>query len=110
MADSAHCVLSSRVEKGGAVAVHCNAGCPGGQSRKNVLARGEGCAKSRSESATPLLCLARYPRTRLIFGHGSKSFSSHPTQKLSGGGPRCIQNAPPAVRWSDLLGPMVLGF
>src|SRR4029077_6392175 len=43
MADGPHCVLSSRVENGGVVAVHCNAGCPGGQSRKNVLARGGVC-------------------------------------------------------------------
>jgi hypothetical protein len=28
------------VEIGGVVAVHCYAGCPGGQSRKNVLAVG----------------------------------------------------------------------
>jgi hypothetical protein len=42
MAEGAHCVLSLRVEKGGVIAVPCNAGCPGGQSRKNVLARGGG--------------------------------------------------------------------
>src|SRR5215471_13813821 len=43
MADGAHRVGSSGIEKGGVVAVHVIAGCPGGQSRKNVLARGEVC-------------------------------------------------------------------
>jgi hypothetical protein len=33
----------SRVEKGGVVAIHFIAGCPGGQSRKNVLAHGGVC-------------------------------------------------------------------
>ncbi len=33
----------SGVEKGGVVAVHFIAGCPGGQSRKNVLAHGGVC-------------------------------------------------------------------
>ena len=32
---------SLKVEKSGVVAVHYNAGCPDGQSRKNVLAVGE---------------------------------------------------------------------
>jgi hypothetical protein len=32
-----------RVEKGGVVAVDYYAGCPGGQSRKNVLAVGGVC-------------------------------------------------------------------
>jgi len=40
MADGAHRVLRFRVEISGVVAVHVIAGCPGGQSRKNVLARG----------------------------------------------------------------------
>jgi len=40
MADGAHCVLSIAVEKSGVVAVHYYAGCPVGQSRKNVLAVG----------------------------------------------------------------------
>src|SRR5215467_7161663 len=43
MADGAHRVGSSGIEKGGVVAVHVIAGCPGGQSRKNVLACGEVC-------------------------------------------------------------------
>jgi hypothetical protein len=33
----------SGVEKGGVVAIHFIAGCPGGQSRKNVLAHGGVC-------------------------------------------------------------------
>ena len=40
MADGAHRVRSSGIEKSGVVAVHCYAGCPDGQSRKNVLAVG----------------------------------------------------------------------
>jgi len=40
MAGGAHRVLSFRVEKSGVVAVHINAGCLDGQSRKNVLALG----------------------------------------------------------------------
>jgi hypothetical protein len=40
MADGAHRALSSAVEKSGVVAVHYYAGCPDGQSRKNVLAVG----------------------------------------------------------------------
>ena len=37
MADGAHRVLAFRVEKSGVAAVHYYAGCPDGQSRKNVL-------------------------------------------------------------------------
>jgi len=40
MADGAHWRPQSGIEKSGVVAVHYYAGCPGGQSRKNVLARG----------------------------------------------------------------------
>ena len=40
MADGAHYFVASRVEKSGVVAVHYYAGCPSGQSRKNVLAVG----------------------------------------------------------------------
>ena len=43
MADGAHRERGYRVEKGGVVAVHYYAGCPSGQSRKNVLAVGGGC-------------------------------------------------------------------
>ncbi|HYL96149.1 MAG TPA: hypothetical protein VET69_10120, partial [Terriglobales bacterium] len=40
MADGAHRVGSSEIEKSGVVAVPVSAGCPDGQSRKNVLAMG----------------------------------------------------------------------
>jgi transposase len=43
MADGAHRVRSSGIEKSGVAAVHYDAGCPGGQSRKNVLAHGGVC-------------------------------------------------------------------
>src|SRR5262245_24724282 len=43
MADGPRWEVSCGVEKLGVVAVHVNAGCPGGQSRKNVLARGGVC-------------------------------------------------------------------
>ena len=43
MADGAHRVIACRVEKSGVIAVHVIAGCPDGQSRKNVLARGGVC-------------------------------------------------------------------
>jgi hypothetical protein len=36
-------VRSYEIEKSGVVAVHVVAGCPGGQSRKNVLAHGGVC-------------------------------------------------------------------
>jgi hypothetical protein len=40
MAEGAHRFVALRVEKNGVVAVHYYAGCPDGQSRKNVLAVG----------------------------------------------------------------------
>jgi len=40
MADGAHCFVAYWIEKSGVVAVHYYAGCPDGQSRKNVLAVG----------------------------------------------------------------------
>jgi hypothetical protein len=43
MADGAGSLLSSSVEKGGVIALHYNAGCPGGQSRKNALTVGGVC-------------------------------------------------------------------
>ena len=43
MADGAHRVGRSGIEKSGVVAVHIVADCPDGQSRKNVLAHGGGC-------------------------------------------------------------------
>src|SRR5215471_9593710 len=61
MADGAHRVGSSGIEKGGVVAVHVIAGCPGGQSRKNVLARGEVCVLihhvNAKQTTTPCLLL-----------------------------------------------------
>ena len=43
MADGAHRLVAFSVEKNGVAAVHYAAGCPGGQSRKNALARGGVC-------------------------------------------------------------------
>ena len=43
MADGAHRVGSSEIEKSVVVAVPVSAGCPDGQSRKNVLAVGGAC-------------------------------------------------------------------